>query len=88
MHPVTLTIYRAHRAAGLRAWHALRNARVGCPAPYDNRAEMVRAAYGRMADPAWRSCNTDAFCNTPRQLWAQAWCDARYFAHIAQAQQG
>lgn len=40
----------------------------------------LAAAYARMADPAWRGCNTDQHCNTPRQLWAQAYCEARTFA--------
>lgn len=46
------------------------------------------AAYARMADPAWRACNTDAYCNTPRQLWAQAWWEARDFEHQARARRG
>lgn len=70
-------VYKAARHT-LTKQHAYAYAQVVVkPLPEDRETLQLRRAVARMADKDWRSCNTDQWCNTPRQLWAQAYQDAR-----------
>lgn len=50
------------------------------------RMELVQNAYARMRDPVWIYSALCPYCNTPRQLWQQAYMEARYYAWRAECE--
>lgn len=52
------------------------------------RAELIQNAVARMRDPVWVSSAFCPYCNTLRQLWQQAYMEARYYAWRAESERG
>lgn len=52
------------------------------------RDELIQNAIARMRDPVWIYTALGPDCNTLRQLWLQAYMEARYYAWRAEAERG